>query len=107
MRNSLTAVILCIAAQASFACLAAADSATQGSAPLKAHVISTHASGGELIATASAATTHETTAVTRPAPLAAEQDTAEHPRHAGPAMLLAALALMSGIALRRYSAGSR
>ena len=28
----------------------------------------------------------------------------EHPRRAGPAMLLAALALMSGIALRRYSA---
>ena len=56
----------------------------------------------ELI-TAAGAVTHGGPAVMQATPRD-EQDPDDRSRRAGPAMLLAALALMSGIALRRYSA---
>ena len=108
MHSPLIAIVLCLAAQASFACLPAADQAAQGGTPIRAHVVRAQATGGELITTASATTKRGAAApATRSAPLPGTQTDPEHPRRAGPAMLLAALALMSGIALRRYSAGSR
>ena len=58
---------------------------------------------GELIQTAAAGTTQP--AVLHEAP-PRHADDGDHPRH-GTAMLLAALALMSGIALRRYGGPSK
>jgi hypothetical protein len=58
--------------------------------------------GAELI-TAAGAVTHDAPPVMQATPHA-KPEPDEHDRPAGPAMLLAALALMSGIALRRYSA---
>jgi hypothetical protein len=100
------AVVLCISAQASFACLSNADAATRNAAPIKADLIEAQASGPELITSSAAAGAHDVSPVMRAVPLAHAQAEPEHPRRAGPAMLLAALALMSGIALRRYDAGS-
>lgn len=58
--------------------------------------------GAELI-TAAGAVTHDGP-VMQATPRAEPDPEGDRPRRAGPAMLLAALALMSGIALRRYSA---
>ena len=60
----------------------------------------------ELI-TAAGAVTHDDPPATQPAPPRTHGTPGERPRRAGPAMLLAALALMSAIALRRYSARDR
>ncbi|MEO8656739.1 MAG: hypothetical protein ABI409_21635 [Ramlibacter sp.] len=112
MHSSLIAVVLCIFAQASVACLSTTtnDNAQQAAAPITARVIKTQAAGAalpgaELIATAAAGTRNAPAA--RPATRVNVQPDDEQPRRAGPAMLLAALALMSGIALRRYGAGSQ
>jgi hypothetical protein len=58
---------------------------------------------GELITTA-AAGTHDASPLPRAVAAADEE---ESHRHGGTAMLLAALALMSGIALRRYGANDQ
>lgn len=107
MHSPLAAAVLSIAAHASLACTPAAPQAAQGDAPIKARVVNAQAAGGELITTAAAATRRTAAPAARTAPLAGAQSEPEKPRRAGPAMLLAALALMSGIALRRYSAGGR
>ena len=112
MHSSLIAVVLCFLAQASTACITTADDTHQGAGPIKAHVVKAQSAGAavpraELITTAAAGTRNARTA-TRAAPLATAQPNEEPPRRAGPAaMMLAALALMSGIALRRYGAGSQ
>jgi hypothetical protein len=110
MRSSLIAVVLCFATQIAAAqCVNPVPVAQhsrhggdliqkkQAAAPAPAHA------GGELIKTASAGTHDELPRATRNAPAvaAAAPDDEEH-RHSGPAMLLAALALMSAIALRRF-----
>lgn len=95
MRSTVTAVVLC-----TFAAAAAAQCIAQ------APVADAAQPGAELIKSA-AAGTHQ-----QPLPLddvvrqtATAAKTGEnHPRRGGPAMLLAAVALMSGIALRRFSA---
>jgi hypothetical protein len=110
MHSSLIAVVLCIATQAAAAqCvdpvpvaqhlrqggdLIQKKQATPAPGPARA--------GGELIKTASAGT-HDGPDATRSAPAVATAtpDDEEH-RRSGPAMLLAALALMSAIALRRF-----
>jgi hypothetical protein len=117
MNHSLTAVVLCIAMQAAAAAQCDAPApvlqhsragtdlvrkSTQVAAPSPA---SAQHSGGELIKTASAGTHDEVPGLARGTPLAvasAQQDEQHH--RGGPAMLLAALALMSGIALRRFGA---
>lgn len=113
MHSSLIAVVLCFLAQVSAACITTADDTHQGAGPIKAHVVNARSvgaalpPGAELITTAAAGTRNARTA-TRAAPLASAQPNEEPPRRAGPAaMMLAALALMSGIALRRYCAGSQ
>jgi hypothetical protein len=119
MHSSLIAVVLCISAQAAVAqCAATAEQVTpdarQGVERIKARVVTAPPidaalrPGPELITTA-AAGTREGAPVMRETPPASKQpdDEEDHPRHAGPAMLLAALALMSGIALRRYGAGDQ
>jgi hypothetical protein len=58
----------------------------------------------ELIQTAAAGTRDDTPPAVHEATRRNGQD---HPRRGGTAMLLAALALMSGIALRRYGASRR
>lgn len=110
MHSSLIAVVLCVFAHASLACIPAADAAQEAVAPIKAHTIKSQATtpalpAAGLITTATAGTRDAT--VPRPAPRVSAQPDEEHPRRAGPAMLLAALALMSGIALRRYGAGDQ
>jgi hypothetical protein len=110
MHSSLMAVVLCIFAHASLACIPATDAAQQAAAPIKVHTIKSQTTapalpGTGLITTAAAGT--RDAPVSRPAPRATAQPDEEHPRRAGPAMLLAALALMSGIALRRYGAGGQ
>jgi hypothetical protein len=57
----------------------------------------------ELI-TAAGAVTHDGAPGSQASPAGSNADSGDKPRRTGSAMLLAALALMSGIALRRYSA---
>jgi hypothetical protein len=58
-----------------------------------------------LIKTAAAGTRDDEPPVAQSAARGSQaQDEHDHPRRGGTAMLLAALALMSGIALRRYGA---
>jgi hypothetical protein len=110
MYRSLTAVLLCIFTQAAAAQCAAsvpiAQEAQQGAATAhKTQAASATAAahtGGALIKTA-AAGTHDDAPVARAAPPARAAEDDAH-RRGGPAMLFAALALMSGIALRRFGA---
>ncbi|HWI79616.1 MAG TPA: hypothetical protein VNS31_10495 [Ramlibacter sp.] len=115
MYSSLTAVVLCIVTQAAVAqCVAPVPVAqqTRPAAALinKKTVVTAPATGaarpgGELIKTATAGTQDEVPHISRGAPVAmagAQED--EQHRHGGTGMLLAALALMSGIALRRFGA---
>jgi hypothetical protein len=115
MHSSLTAVVLCIFAQSALAqcvdSLPAADTRQGTEIAKKAKtapmpVAGTVRPGGELIKTA-AAGTHDAPAVARETPARATSGGEEPPRRGGPAMLLAALALMSGIALRRYGANKQ
>lgn len=99
MHTLLTTIVLCLAAHvASAQCVSGTPPAT-AAAP---------AQRMELIKTA-AAETRDASTIAR-LPQVATQDkaaTTEHRRRTGPAMLLAALALMSGIALRRSSASGQ
>ena len=122
MHSSLTAVVLCILAQAAAAeCVAAVDTrqpaevtpASIAAPAVKAPAATSAAArpSGELIKMAAAGTRdapaaqRQTAAMVRPSrPV---QDEEEPAPRSGTAMLLAALALMSGIALRRYSSGSQ
>lgn len=100
MHTLLTTIVLCLAAHvASAQCVSGTPATTAAAAP---------AQRMELIKTA-AAETRDAGAIAR-LPQVASQDkaaTTEHRRRTGPAMLLAALALMSGIALRRSSASGQ
>lgn len=100
MRSPVIAIVLCI-----FSAAASAQCVAQ--APLAAAV----RPGGELIKTAAAGTRERAlpaddgVPAIRETAAAAKRGEDQPPRRAaGPAMLLAALAVMSGIALRRYSA---
>lgn len=112
MYSSLTAVVLCIAMQSGAAQCVTPVPVAQHARPAADLVKKTappaataaHA-GGELIKTASAGTHDEIPGLARGtavAPVGPQED--EQHRRGGPAMLLAALALMSGIALRRFGA---
>ena len=108
MRTTVTAVIFSI-----FASAAAAQCVTQAQAQAQAQAPAAGAAQPQLIRTAAAATRQQALApddglgVTRQTAAAAKNPEKEYPRRAGPGMLLAALALMSGIALRRFSAGMK
>ena len=113
MYSSLTAVVLCLAMQTAAAqCVApapVADHARPGSDLIKTNAVvagSAPAStlgGGSLIKSATAGTHDDMVRPSRSAsPTASSGDTPH--RRGGPAMLFAALALMSGIALRRFGA---
>jgi hypothetical protein len=119
MYSSLTAVVLCIATQTAAAqCVDPAPAAQHvrhsadlikkkgtaaASTPGDAHP------AGGLIKTAAASTQDEVPIVSRSAPAAMASATAgDEQRHrGGPAMLLTALALMLGIALRRFGTHSQ
>lgn len=120
MRSSVIAFLLCACAAAAMGqCVApgalssgrtaAATSAAAAAATTPAVIMVTPTRpagptrpGPELI-TAAGAVTHDGPPVVQATPRARPEPD-EHDRPAGPAMLLAALALMSGIALRRFSA---
>jgi len=120
MNMSLTAVVLCLAMQTAAAAQCAAPAALseqaransagtdlvkKTSTVVTAPPIAAPRSGGELIKTASAGTHDEIPGLSRGAPVAVAGAQDDEQRHrGGPAMLLAALALMSGIALRRFGA---
>jgi hypothetical protein len=107
MHSSLTAAVLCIFVQAASAqCLPAAVAA-QGDAAaadmartpgVTAPAAAIARPGRDLIKAAAAGTRDEPAMRETPQRAPAE----DHPRRGGTAMLLAALALMSGIALRRF-----
>ena len=114
MKREFAAIVLSILAQAATAqCLApsATNEAKAQGVPITETVRAAGTSAtpahpapvrGELIKTAAAGTRDDAPpAVTARARVNGQQD---HPRRGGTAMLLAALALMSGIALRRYGA---
>ena len=120
MRSSVIAFLLCACAAAamgqcvapaamSSSRIAAATSAAAAAAttPAVIMVTPTRSAGptrqGPEFITAAGAVTHNGTPVMQTTPRARPQSE-ETDRPAGPAMLLAALALMTGIALRRYSA---
>lgn len=122
MRSSVIAFLLCVcaaaamgqcvapgAASASRSAAATSAAAAAATTPAVIMVTPTRPAGptrpGPELITAAGAVTHDGPVVqpaARPKPEPEERD-----RPAGPAMLLAALALMSGIALRRYSARSQ
>jgi hypothetical protein len=116
MHSPLTAVVLCIFAQAALAqCVDSrpvALDALQGTELVKKTktapmpVAGAVRPGGELIKTA-AAGTHDAPAGVRETSARTVAGEEDPPRRGGPAMLLAALALMSGIALRRYGANKQ
>jgi hypothetical protein len=114
MQREVAAIVLCILAQAASAqCVATpiAAAADANAVPVTETVRASGASApapkkpahGELIKTAAAGTRDDDAppAMTARARANGQQD---HPRRGGTAMLLAALALMSGIALRRFGA---
>lgn len=115
MQREVAAIVLCILAQAASAqCVATttADAADVNAVPVTETVradgtpavpAAKKPAHGELIKTAAAGTRDDDApaAMTARAHPNGAQD---HPRRGGTAMLLAALALMSGIALRRYGA---
>jgi hypothetical protein len=116
MHSSLTAVVLCLFVQAAAAeCVTTAPlarEARQGAEMVKASNLPAAAAprpGGELIKTAAAGTRDAPGAARAGVARAAQRMPAdeEHPPRSGTAMLLAALALMSGIALRRYGASKQ
>jgi hypothetical protein len=111
MYSSLTAFVLCIFSQAALAqCVDSVPLDTRADAELAKKtktapmpVAGAVRTGGGLITTA-AAGTHDAPPIAREGSASAIAGEGEPPRRGGPAMLLAALALMSGIALRRYGA---
>ncbi|NPC57280.1 hypothetical protein [Caenimonas soli] len=113
MHSLLTAVVLCIFAHAALAqCVDSLPTAldtrpgaevVKKTKPAPMPTAGAVRPGGELIKTA-AAGTHDAPPIAREVSARATADQEEPPRRGGPAMLLAALALMSGIALRRYGA---
>lgn len=116
MYRSLTTFVLCIFSQAALAqCVdsgtsalgshADAELAKKATKTAPTPVAGAVRTGGELITTASAGT-HDAPPIARDDSASASAGT-EEPRRGGPAMLLAALALMSGIALRRYGANDQ
>jgi len=94
MRSQVLAIVLCI-----FTAIAAAQTEHPKQPAASQAVAEQHS--GELIKSAGAQT-HDGAPPVR-AVHARHRDPDEHEHHTGPAMLLAALALMAGIALRRYS----
>jgi hypothetical protein len=112
MKSSLTAVVLCIFWQAALAqCVDSRPVAleTRPDAELAKKAKTAPGAvrtGGELITTA-AAGTHDAPPIGREDSASASAGEGEPPHRGGPAMLLAALALMSGIALRRYGANNQ
>ena len=118
MHRSLTAVVLCIFAQVAAACLPAAmqdREARKGAETVKSPAKAGPAApapvqGGELIKTVAAGTRDAPPGprapglVIRQAPDSLKDDKETHSESA---MLLAALALMSAIALRRYGANKQ
>jgi len=120
MRSSVIAFLLCACAAAAMGqCVAPAATSTSRSAaatsaaataattPAVMMMSPTRPAGpsrpGADLITAAGAVTHDRPPAMQAAPRA-KPEPDDHDRPAGPAMLLAALALMSGIALRRYSA---
>jgi hypothetical protein len=111
-RTAVTAIVLCILSQGVLAeCVATATTKTPHPAavsePVRAGAVVAKAqpaprTSGELIKTAAAGTPDDAPPAVQGT--ARNQDGQDHPRRGGTAMLLAALALMSGIALRRYGA---
>lgn len=116
MQREVAAIVLCILAQAACAqCVA-----TPTAAAAQAHAVpvseTVRADGtsappakakpvrAELIKTAAAGTRDEDDDAPPAMTARAHANRPDHPRRGGTAMLLAALALMSGIALRRYGA---
>jgi hypothetical protein len=106
MHREVTAIVLCILAQAAGAQCTAAP--IEASAPPAAVAQATHTNPAaqpkahaELIQTAAAGTRDDGPPIVREG-ARTHAGTQDHPRRGGAAMLLAALALMSGIALRRY-----
>jgi hypothetical protein len=98
-------LFLCIVAQGALAQCAVPTAAAEA----KPHVAAAPAQPGtrpapELIKTAAAGTRDDAPPVARESTRNANGQ--DHPRRGGTAMLLAALALMSGIALRRYGANN-
>ena len=116
MYSSLTAVVLCIVSQGALAqCVdsrpAALDTRPDAELAKKSRTAPIPTAGavrtgGELITTA-AAGTHDAAPIAREDSASAIAGEGEPARRGGPAMLLAALALMSGIALRRYGANDQ
>lgn len=112
MHSPLIAVVICVFTQ-----VAAAQSITPptaAAAPVHASAVQAAATsparpapapapahGGELIKAAAAGTRDDMPPVAHAAAVRSPHDE-EHPHHGSTAMLLAALALMSGIALRRF-----
>jgi len=109
MQRTVTAIVLCVVAQVAAAqCVATPATATpavHATTAVKEHPQNTPRGGGDLIKAAAAGTRDDAPPVVHSTMSARADQGDEHEHRGSTAMLLAALALMSGIALRRY--GSR
>jgi hypothetical protein len=100
------ALILCIVAQGAAAQCVAPAATTTGHLATKAPVHATAAPANGIIKTAAAGTPDDAPPTVHQSARESPRDAngQDRPRRGGTAMLLTALALMSGIALRRYGA---
>jgi hypothetical protein len=111
MQREVAAIVLCVLAQVASAQCAAASPSTPLAVSGTVRAAGANAANpkaparAELIQTAAAGTRDDEPPAMTARPHAQGQQ--DHPRRGGTAMLLAALALMSGIALRRSSAPHR
>ena len=109
MQRAVTAIVLCAVAQVAAAqCVATPAAATpvvHATTAVKEHPQNAPHAGGGLIKAAAAGTRDDAPPVAHSTMSARAEQGDDHPHRGSTAMLLAALALMSGIALRRY--GSR
>ena len=105
MRSTFIAIFWCVcSAAASAQCLANAPAPADAATSARVVPVRTNSTGrtsGDLIKSADAST-HDDSPSMQPGPPRA-RPAPERQHRTGKAMLLAALALMSGIALRRYS----
>jgi len=102
MRSSVISIALCVVVNAAAAqCVAPTPAPIAAVAPVTIAPAAKAPHTGELIQTAAAGTREGAPAFQPAARARPEGET--HPRRTGSAMLLAALALMSGIALRRLN----
>lgn len=113
MQKPIAAIIFSVIAQGAIAqCVSPVSTQPAAAQPATVHTAAAVQAkpaarpSGELIQTAAAGTRDDMPPAMRETPRTHDANNEDRPHRGGTAMLLAALALMSGIALRRYGASN-